>query len=80
MTGEAFLVQSQVSGRFFPDRLVRDEFGFMTVPAGLTDMGSFQFITCKCMIETIGIEAYHLEISAVMIAVAFHTPSPPCIR
>jgi hypothetical protein len=74
MAGEAFLVKAQESGRFFPDFPVSDEIGFMAVPAGLIDMGTFQFITRKGMIETTGIKAYHLKFSAMVITMALHTP------
>jgi hypothetical protein len=77
MAGEALPFQSQVSGRFCLDPGIRYEFALMAVPAIYLPMRFQQCITGDRMVELIRIKPDHLEIPAMMVAVAFGAGLPP---
>ena len=77
MAGEALLFQSQVSGRFCPDPGIRYEFSLMAGPAVYLSMRFLQRITGDRMVELFRIKPDHLEIPAMMVAVAFDAGLPP---
>lgn len=73
VAAEAFGIESKVSELFIPDALARNEFGHVTILAGLLCMRPGKDKARYRVVELIFIESYELVIQTMMIVVTNRT-------
>ncbi|RMG30402.1 MAG: hypothetical protein D6730_02600 [Bacteroidetes bacterium] len=77
MAGKAFLIQAQKGSPPLPDLGIADHIRAMAFAAVNHRMLAFQFIAGQGMVKLLFVQMNHIELSSVVLAVAFKTFLPP---